>query len=109
MIYNSQYVAGPGRNIMDAFVVTNVASEELKNAVAWMYTAGLTSKSTLATYLPYNTMTREEASKFFGVFAKNEFNKTENPDLSCNFSDITKADPTLRSSIVSACRLGIFK
>ena len=109
MIYNGQYVVGPGRNIMDAFVITTVASEELKAAVARMYDAALTSKSTLASYLPNNTMTREEASKFFSVFAKNEYNKTENPDLSCDFYDISKADPTLRSSIVSACRLGIFK
>ena len=109
MISNGQYVVGPWRNIMDAFVVTTMASKELKSAVAWMYGAGLTSKSTLTAYLPNTTMTREEASKFFSVFAKNEFNKTENTALLCDFYDIAKADPTLRNSIISACRLGILK
>lgn len=118
MIYNNQYVAGPGRDLMDAFVVVEwsgngvtspPSDEQLQNAITWMYIVGLTSKSTLADFLPNDTMTREEASKFFGVFAKNEFNKTEDYTLPCDFSDIQNADPTLRENIVSACRLGIFK
>ena len=118
MIHNEQYVAGPGRNIMDAFVVVEwngswvtppATNEQLQNAITWMYNAGLTMYSTIADFLPNNTMTREEASKFFGVFAENEFSKIEDTALPCNFYDIQKADPTLRNNIISACRLGIFK
>lgn len=126
MINNSKYVAGPWRNIMDAFVIvewdnvwTKIApinmatetpnTEELQTAVAWMYSKGLTSKSTVADYLPSNTMTREEASKFFSVFAKTIYDKSENSTTACNFYDIKRADPTLTSSITSACKLGIFK
>jgi hypothetical protein len=74
-----------------------------------MYSNGLTSKSTLADYLPNNTMTREEASKFFSVFAKTIYDKSENSTAACSFYDIKRADPTLTSSITSACKLGIFK
>lgn len=108
MIYNGQYVTWPGRNIMDAFVVvTN--NEKLQKAVDWMYTSGLTSKSNLKDYLANNTMTREEAAKFFSVFAKNEFNKTEDSEMLCDFDDIDMADQTLKNYIIGACKLGIFR
>jgi hypothetical protein len=54
-------------------------------------------------------MTREEASKFFGVFAQNEFQKIENTDTPCSFTDIFSADPTLSGNIQTACKLGLFK
>jgi hypothetical protein len=69
----------------------------------------LTSKATITDFLPNNTMTREEASKFFSVFAQKEFNKVESSNLSCDFNDIKNADPTLRKSITSSCKLGIFQ
>ncbi|MEI8091361.1 MAG: hypothetical protein WCG98_03865 [bacterium] len=81
----------------------------MKTAVDWMYTAGLTSKATLADFLPNKTMTRQEASKFFSVFAKSEFNKTEKASDTCAFSDMRLSDTTLTTSITSACKLGIFK
>ncbi len=128
MINDGKYVAGPWRNIMDAFVVIEgdavwtkvvtgdsanevdtATTEELKTAVDWMYTAGLTSKATLADFLPNKTMTRQEASKFFSVFAKSEFNKTEKASDTCAFSDMRLSDTTLTTSITSACKLGIFK
>jgi len=129
MINNSKYIAGPWRSMMDAFVViewdnvwtkiapinmatettTSVNSEELQTAVTWMYSKGLTSKSTVADYLPGNTMTREEASKFFSVFAKTIYDKSENSTTLCSFNDSKRADSTLTNSIVSSCKLGIFK
>ena len=129
MISSGKYIIGPGRNIMDAFVVvegTNVGAtlatqsnttnvgftltnDELQKAITRMYNAGLTKYDTKQTFLPNNTMTREEASKFFSVFATSEFQKTENPDAPCNFTDLTGADPTLMSSIQTACKLGLFK
>jgi hypothetical protein len=42
MIVNNNYVTGPGRNIMDAFVVVEganvgpVLTQELQTAIAWM-------------------------------------------------------------------------
>ena len=60
-------------------------------------------------FLPNDTMTREQASKFFGVFAKEEFGKFEGNSSVCSFYDIKRADSTLRTNIVSACKLGIFQ
>lgn len=129
MISSGKYILGPGRNIMDAFVVvegtnvgatvspgsttTNVgftlSNDELQKAITRMYNAGLTKYDTKQTFLPNNTMTREEASKFFGVFAKNEFQKIENTDTPCSFTDLLSVDPTLSGNIQTACKLGIFK
>lgn len=135
MINNSKYVAGPWRAMMDAFVViegdnvwaqiapinmpneipttttppVTANNEELQNAITWMYNAGLTMYSTIADFLPDNNMTREEASKFFSVFAKNEFSKTEKSSTSCSFYDSKYNNPTLTSSITSACKMWLFK
>lgn len=122
MINNNKYIVGPWRNIMDAFVViesgakltsavteTNTSNEELTKAVTWMYNAGLTSKSTVADFLPDNTMTRQEASKFFSVFAKNEFWKIEDSSINCTFADSRKISPSLLPSVISACKMWLFK
>jgi hypothetical protein len=65
--------------------------------------------NTIDDFLPNNTMTREEASKFYGIFAQKIYNKTEDTSKKCTFNDITKADPTLRTNIISSCKLGIFQ
>ena len=124
MIYKGEYVAKPGRNMMDAFVIIEgnnvwtivppataitISPEELNTAVSWMYNAGLTSKATVTDFLPNDTMTREQASKFFSVFAEKVFGKIWNDNVACIFSDIGKSDPTLSSNITSSCKLGIFK
>ena len=85
------------------------SKSELETATTWMFTNGLTSKSNITDFLPDDTMTREEAAKFFGVFATTIYNKSEDSIISCSFSDIKKADSTLTSNITSACKLGIFK
>ena len=54
----------------------------------------------ISQFLPNNTMTREEASKFFGVFAQKEYNKIEDSTKKCTFYDINKADPTLKNNII---------
>lgn len=124
MVYNNNYVAWPWRAMRDAFIIIegdwwavvnqteatiSYTTEELQTAITWMYNQGLTMYSTIDDFLPNNTMTREEASKFFSVFAKTIFNKSESTSFSCGFKDLTKADSTLRESISSSCRLGIFK
>ena len=131
MIYHHEYVAWPWRNMMDSFVIiewdniwadtsTDIESiddndivytdrEKLENAITWMYNAGLTIYNNESNFLPNNNMTREEASKFFSVFAKKELGLKENSTNSCNFTDIKLADPTLVSSINSSCKLWLFK
>ena len=83
--------------------------DELQQSIDWMYEQGLTMYDNIEEFLPDKTMTREEASKFFSVFAEKEFNKVESSNRSCDFNDIKNSDPTLRKSITSACKLGIFQ
>lgn len=127
MVYNNEYVAWPWRDMMDAFViiewdniwadieaiddnyVVDTDWEKLENAITWMYNAGLTMYNNKTDFLPNNNMTREEASKFFSVFAKKEFGLKEKTANSCNFTDIGWADQTLVSSINSSCKLWLFK
>ena len=102
------FVVVEGNAVAKKLVPINLADEKplttdtdiLQSAITWMYNAGLTKYDTKQTFLPNNTMTREEASKFFSVFAKNEFQKKENTDTLCDFSDLSGADSTLTSSIL---------
>ena len=87
----------------------NTNKEDLQKVITWMYDNGLTSKSTVADFLPNDTLNREQASKFFSVFAKKIYNKTKVLSDSCGFSDIQKADKTLTSNIKAVCDLEIMK
>lgn len=124
MIFNGSYTVGPGRDIMDAFVIIDgnniwpviltwwaqpYTSEQLQDAIERMYNQWLTKYDTIDAYLPNKNMTREEAAKFFGVFAVEQFGKTEYNTNNCDFNDISKADRSLIDNITQACRLGIFK
>lgn len=123
MIANKNYVEWPWRDIMDAYVIiegSNVwpvvipdiekySVRDLQAAITRMYSKGLTKYDTIATFMPFSNMTREEASKFFGVFASWEFLKTEYPNNMCDFTDIKSADWSLVPNIVSSCKLGLFK
>lgn len=83
------------------------ADEEFKNALAWMYTNGLTQFSTPSAYEPYNEMTRQQAAKFFVVMQETILWKTPAVlNKSCTFSDAW-FDPTLRSFVDKACAYGI--
>ena len=82
---------------------------ETYRAVKRMYDNWLTSYSTPDTFLPSSLVTREQAAKFFSVFATAILWKTEDDSLPCNFSDIGQATPDLVDDIISSCRLGIFK
>jgi len=82
---------------------------EVQSAITWMYSKHLTSYDTVATFQPAQNITREQASKFYGMFARDIIWKSPNPGLPCTFSDINQADPTLVDSITLACKLGLFK
>ena len=123
MIHNGSYIIGPGRAIMDAFVIIDrnniwpvimsgsqpYTSEQLQDAIERMYSQWLTKYDTIDAYRPEKNMTREEAAKFFSIFAIGEFNKVEYISNACIFNDIKKADRSLINNITQACRLGVFK
>lgn len=123
MIFDGAYSVWPGRDIMDAFVIIDgnnigpvimtwsqpYTSEQLQDAIDRMYKQWLTKYDTIDGYMPEKNMTREEAAKFFGVFAVEQFSKTEYSTNECDFYDINKADRSLIDNITQACRLWIFK
>lgn len=111
--FEGEKIAGPGRNVMDAFVVIEDDSayqEELQESIIWMYDHGMTRYNDPDSFMAKNSINREQASKFFGVLAENIFDKDEeiNSDATCTFSDLTTADQTLTENIVQSCKIGLF-
>lgn len=60
-------------------------------------------------FQPDEYLTREQVAKFVSVIGITQYHYVENGSLSCVFSDINTADPTLRDHIISACKLWILK
>lgn len=91
------------------FSASQVFDEEFEAAVQWMYDNDLTRYDNPIQFLPAETLTREQAAKFFWNFAV-YLNKT--PVLweeECQFNDVENADWTLKSHIISSCMLWLFK
>jgi C1A family cysteine protease len=74
-----------------------------------MYENGLTSKQTLKDFKPNESLTREQAAKFFSMFATRIYNKEIETTSPCLLYDITTADKTLVQDIQQACALEIMK
>ena len=88
----------------------NNKNSELQDAIHWMYDNWLTMWNTLPEFLPYDNITREQASKFFVEFAAKVLWKDRwvvyNYDI---FSDIKNANPTLKDYIIYANNMWLFK
>jgi hypothetical protein len=84
-------------------------SNELADAVQWGFENELTSYSTVDTFMPYNTLTREQFAKFSSAFATLNLCKEPDTTASCDFSDLGQADESLADYAVLACQLGLFK
>ena len=83
---------------------------EMKDAIEWMYDNWLTIYKDVDKFLPYNEITREQASKFFVEFAAKVLWKDKWQVYGYDiFSDMGKADPTLRAHIVYANNMWLFK
>ncbi|HRX63872.1 MAG TPA: S-layer homology domain-containing protein [Candidatus Absconditabacterales bacterium] len=83
-------------------------SDELSNAISFLYQNGLTIYSDKSSFMPDTFITREQAAKFLSVYAE-DF-KQMSPDLSKTFvfTDINDGDPTLRDYITKSYQMGIF-
>ena len=84
-------------------------SPEVSEAMFWMRETGITNATNISTFNPFDSLTREQAAKMVVQYAKSQ----NIPGLSgsdfCSFTDLTKADPTLQSSIKEACQLGLMQ
>ncbi len=84
-------------------------SPEVIEAIQRMRDHGLTSAKEIAGYAPFETLTREQAAKMFAQFAKALNFSALSGAVSCNFSDLAKADTSLKTSIQEACALGLMQ
>ena len=110
--YEWEKIAGPWRDVMDAFIVIEDNSnynEELQEAITWMYNNWMTRYNDPDSFMAKNPINREQASKFFWVLAENIYQKEDIEWCSCDFSDLYKADSTLQENIVKSCKQWLFQ
>lgn len=74
-----------------------------------MYETGLTQFNTVDAFRPYDTLTREQAAKFYSEFAVKVLGKEVSTAVQPDFTDLSSADASLKDSIVKSFQLGLFK
>lgn len=80
----------------------------LEDAIQRGYDNNLTRYNSTYTFRPYDTLRRDEASKFFVQFAQlHNNNNTTYTNQYCSFSDLNLASSDLIDYIISACQYGI--
>lgn len=82
--------------------------QEFQSALAWMYANGLTQYATVDAYAPNDGLTRQQAAKFFVVFAQTIIWKSAptTNTTACSFTD-SGFDATLKPYVMQACEYGI--
>ena len=83
--------------------------DELEIAVEWMYNNNLTKFNNVSDYEPSWKLKREQAAKFFGVYASEFLWIQESSSYDCSFSDQADGHPGLWPNVIEACRLWLFK
>ncbi|MDR0607279.1 MAG: hypothetical protein LBG52_02770 [Candidatus Peribacteria bacterium] len=79
----------------------------LSDAIQWGYDQGLTRYTTPSEFRSYDSLRRDEASKFFIEFVNTQGYATSY-GANCYFSDEYLAISDLRSYLKTACEYGIF-
>lgn len=85
---------------------------EFVEALAWMYTNNITSLWTASTYRPFDKITREEATKVLGRFAKNILNATYKTWISnefCVFQDSGMIAKDFQKDVFDSCKMWLFR
>lgn len=85
------------------------SSAEFQAALKFMYENWLTKYSNETDYRPRDTLTREQAAKFFSEFAEKVLNTQPDTEKYCYFSDLDWADYTLTESIIKSCKMWLFQ
>lgn len=89
---------------------TKKDTPELNKAINRMYENWLTIFNDPESFMAYNWLRRDEASKFFVRYVKEVM--WQIPDYSkqwCSFKDLDKAWPDLKDVVVEACQLWLFQ
>lgn len=74
-----------------------------------MYDNALTQYEQFEEYRPDDTLTRQEAAKFFGTAATLVKTKSTTPETDCVFTDAAAFDSTLAPRIATACEQGLLR
>jgi len=88
---------------------TQPTKTELEQAIAWMYSIGMTKFNTVTSFQWDNFLTREQLAKIIDRFYTVMAYPLEQKNSACSFNDLKQADTTLQGHIVQTCKLGIFK
>lgn len=83
--------------------------QEFVDALGRMAWQGITRMHSIDAFRPYDWLTRQEAAKFFSEFSTNVLFNVMDLKRYCEFSDLTRADPTLRNPILTSCMLWLFR
>ncbi len=92
--------------------------EEYNQSVAFAFGIGMTKYDDPTKFMPEAPLTREQAAKFFMVFALHFLGEdglnarmaaVTMPADACAFTDEKTVDPTLIQNVLDACRYGLFK
>lgn len=83
--------------------------KDTQEAVNYLYDQKLTKYNTLASFQADTSLRRDEAAKFFSLFAIQVMKKQEDITKNCTFNDLVEGHTDLQPNVISACRLGIFK
>jgi len=90
-------------------ILSTTTGTEFQQALAWMYSNGLTKYDNETEYRPEDGLLREEAAKIIGqAFTILGYSQTTK-NTNCSFSDTDQIDPTLTSFVTNTCKRGIFK
>ncbi len=88
---------------------TPEVSADMPAAVAYLNSVGITKYSDVSSFRPNDSITRQEAAKFYVEYAKAILKKVPDTSKKCNFTDESDMDSSLQSYVVESCQLGIFK
>ena len=104
----------PTNNYININNYTNTISypqnnEEIEKAIKWMYSNWLTIYNEVETFMGNEYLTRQQASKFFVEFAEKIIWSPIDIEQEVSFGDLAKADKTLKSHIIKAAQLWLFK
>lgn len=102
----------------DNYVLTSKSLNERRNggvllkdpqaAIDYMASQKLTKYTTVESFQSDAPLRRDEAAKFFSLFAKQVMNKNINDTKECTFKDMAEGHTDLQSDVITACKLGIF-
>ncbi len=110
-IFNKDFDVNTCYTKQDGTVIDqgNNMSSSFKKALALMKAYWLTKYNWTKDYRPFDSITRQDASRFLSQFGENILCRKPTRQYDNTFVDIGDADQTLTSYIIKAYELGIFK